>query len=82
MYKGLMIMLLGIIPALGGIEATTYMSENGYSSFSVSLVKWVSVILMAGLMLYGANKFRCPSCNTLVAGRYSSSCPKCGTKVW
>ena len=42
--------------------------ENGLPSAGLSLVKWHSIAMMVGLMLYGANKIRCPNCNGLLPG--------------
>lgn len=42
--------------------------ENGFSSAGRSLVKWHSIAMLVGLMLYGANKIRCPNCNRLLPG--------------
>jgi len=81
--KGMLIMLLGIVPALVGIEGASYMYERDWPAALVKSFRLACVFLMVAFMIYGANKFRCANCNTLVAGRWhNNKCPKCKTKIW
>ena len=81
-YKGVLIMLLGAISPLLGLKVVSFLKENDYSSGIVSLVMWFFIVMMGGLMLYGASRMRCPNCNKIVAGHYRNTCPKCKTNVW